>query len=70
MRLVREAGLRETAVETPTPAAPPMWIESRGASGPLAWLRAVGFWLGEYARVRRGAPCGEEILVVAERPAA
>ena len=29
-------------------------------------LRALGFWMREYRRVRRGEECGEELLLIAE----
>ncbi len=71
VRTVEQAGLRVVSCDTPASSAYFLWLESarlRGdAPSRLAKLRAVGFWLDEYRRVRAGDGCGEELLVLAER---
>ena len=71
LRTVEQAGLRVVSCQTPASSAYYLWLESarlRGdAPSRLASLRALAFWLDEYRRVRAGDPCGEELLVLAQK---
>jgi len=69
--LIEAAGLRVCALDTPASAAFYLYLESvRHTSGGTpfaAGLRAIAFWLREYAQVRGGAAVGEELMLTAER---
>jgi len=80
-KIVEEAGFQVQEIETPSSSAHFVWqtseeIAKRGrlpgirlpGFSPLRMLRALRFWMGEYALARRGEPCGEELLLFARRP--
>ena len=80
-KIVEEAGFQVLKIETPSSSAHFVWqtsevIAKRGrlpgirlpGFSPLRMLRALRFWMGEYALTRRGQPCGEELLLFARKP--
>jgi SAM-dependent methyltransferase len=80
-RVVEEAGFAVQEIETPSSSAHFIWqtseeIAKRGrlpgirlpGFSPLRMLRALRFWMGEYALTRSGQPCGEELLLFARKP--
>ncbi len=78
---VEGAGLRVRSVETVSTAAVPLYLDglrlerSQPGDAPVAErplgvvdaMRAVAFWLREYAALARDGDAGEEVLLVAER---
>jgi len=80
--LAERAGFEVQELRTPASSAHFLWqassllakqgrlhrIDLGGASLALK-LRSIVFWAQEYARTRKGDPCGEELLLVARRPA-
>jgi SAM-dependent methyltransferase len=74
-RAAEAAGLRVLEEATPASAAYFVYAESAGLAAGRApgWrerLAGLLFWLREHRAVRRGAPVGEEVWLLAERPAA
>ncbi|MCZ6782319.1 MAG: class I SAM-dependent methyltransferase [Proteobacteria bacterium] len=75
-RVVEAAGFRVRSVSTPASAAPFLWAESaalagrpEGGAAASNGIRAAAFWGWEYLLCRLGRPAGEEVLLLAERPA-
>jgi 2-polyprenyl-3-methyl-5-hydroxy-6-metoxy-1,4-benzoquinol methylase len=79
---VGRAGLAVQRVSTPASTAHFVWrasalIERQGrlpgartaGASPALWLESLGFLAVELALTRLGRRCGEEVLVVAEKPA-
>jgi 2-polyprenyl-3-methyl-5-hydroxy-6-metoxy-1,4-benzoquinol methylase len=80
--LAERAGFEVQELRTPASTAHFLWqastlmarqgslprIDLSGASLALK-LRSIAFWAREYARTRSGHACGEELLLVAHRPA-
>ncbi len=68
--LLERAGFERPTVVSAAKSAASTWLSSRDAGSrrrPLASARALAFHLAEFAAIRRGQACGEELFAWARR---